>query len=168
MRIQLFLFSDYSAIKINDEEVASKIFEFLASNTNVEWSNLGYSFNGENTNVITTIRSNDTEKGFYLHIRKMKGISLKSYDHSHPENSIYPSGIPGKTGDNGDIQAVGELNRRFNSNISARIFLPKYRMYVPYNENSNINDFEQAKKEKLCRQILEPVLESFYAPYSAF
>lgn len=94
----------------------------------------------------------------------MKGISLKSYDHSHPENSIYPSGIPGKTGDNGDIQAVGELNRRFNSNISARIFLPKYRMYVPYNENSNINDFEQVKKEKLCRRILEPVLESFYAP----
>ena len=83
-------------------------------------------------------------------------------------DAISSSSCSNKTGNDGDIQAVGELNKRFNSNISSRIFLPKYRMYVPYNENSNINDFEQAKKEKLCREILKPVLESFYAPYSAF
>ncbi len=146
MRIQLFLFSDYSAIKINDAEVASKIFEFLASNTNVEWSNLGYSFNGENTNVITTIRSNDTEKGFYLYIKDLKTYDffLNKFDHSHPQNSPYPSGFSIEDGP-GDIQAVKSLKNLYKGNVTSRIFIPAYNIYVNYDENSNINDFNNIK-----------------------
>jgi len=140
----------FNSIEVSDKNLAKSIFEFLSINTTVEWSNIGYSINGEDKNNVTCLMSQKSEYGFYLSIKDKKDLVLRTFDHSHPGNSIYPSGISCKTGRDGDIQVLKDLNRVFNSNISARIFLPKYRMYVPYNENSNIND--------RYRRIMRPIL----------
>ncbi len=134
----------YDAYNINGDENGSHLFEFLAKNTDVEWSKLSYGTSGNSgLNVLTTSHGTSSEGGMTNYVSKHVSLPyiIRSDTHSHPGNTPYPSGL---TQSNfGDIQYAKELTNMFRQNISFSIFLPDKNNYIHYNSNSTIFDYPE-------------------------
>jgi len=126
----------YNTLTVNSTGTkADKLFEFVAINSNVEWSILKFS---DNKSFINTSHSATSEVG-------SKGILDGKYDksgltnltHSHPGGINFPSGRPleGYESESkaGDIPFAKAIERRFsNQNIIWSIYTPSDGKYTRY------------------------------------
>lgn len=146
----------YFYLSTNNEENSKSAFEFLATNTSVEWGNSKYKEGNSISNYLTTSHSEDGERGSsFLFVDKglyRKGNALLRYDHSHPGNPDdynFPSGMPDyKAGDPGRGD-IGLLTYETNVAISRRQTIPVFRIYIPrrgyrrYHINSTYQEFKR-------------------------
>ncbi|PLW93075.1 MAG: hypothetical protein C0592_07500 [Marinilabiliales bacterium] len=90
--------------EIKTKEVADNLFNFLAANTNVEWSNQNYTKpDGTNVNVLTTSRERTTVRQIYrLTLDYLnKDYTLNTDDHNHPNDYELGGKVSGEDGDMG-------------------------------------------------------------------
>lgn len=133
-----------SSIEIRGESASSSLFEFVAVNTSVEWMLINTSEAGNNnSNFIISTHEENTISGVMSFVNENIGFSNIEGDiHSHPGNTEYPSGLdPEKPG---DIQFAKEIDKLAGKKLDHKIFIPKTRSYIDYNQNSTLyeyNDF---------------------------
>jgi len=124
----------YSYITTDDAN-GSKLFEFVANNSDIEWSISKFS---DGSNFITTSREKERELGSTGILNDIPGILEKSMtesNHSHPYGIEYPSGrMPeGEISTRGDIAVANLLEKRFpSSTIKFNIYTPNNGEYHPY------------------------------------
>ncbi len=127
---------NYNYIEVGADQ-AKGLFEFIATNSNVEWANLGFSNGG---NVLSTSHLHGGEAGngdlLTSSTSKFRGMELDSHTHSHPDGITYPSGrVPeGSNQDNGgDIKAAKIINSMYTGHtVHYSIFTPSDGQYTPY------------------------------------
>ena len=128
--------------EIRGDKHGKQLFEFLASNTSVEWNHVITGKEGKRgLNFIMTSHRKDEETtlGTMLEYQLKYGYTIREINHSHPGNTPAPSMLNG----NGDISFAKILLSVINQPISFNIYLPKYNFYVPYGPDSKIEDFTQ-------------------------
>lgn len=136
--------------KIRGDKNGTKLFEFLADNTNVEWSQAKTGVEGDKgLDFLTTGHIDYAEPGMSGLINKQLsgGYTIRELNHNHPNGTAIPSGIPGLTGKSGDVlfaKAVTEWYKKAYPNRSGsptyNIYI-KGKIYTPYSKNSKRQDY---------------------------
>ena len=101
--------AEYAYLSVNNKENSKDVFEFLADNTSVEFGNSTFrNGDGSMSNYITTSHETSVESGLaYLSIdNELYNSALLNHDHSHPDGTPYPSGMPDSRYLKGDIPFV--------------------------------------------------------------
>lgn len=138
---------NYFILRVKGDENSTKLFEFFADNTSVEWSHMKFSQQGEKVAVNTISTShgndNDTSYGYILKHISQYGY-LRSYIHNHPSNIAVPSGLgPNSLG--GDILALHNIvyYSTLNGSLypSSYIYTSKDKRYTRYSLQSKREDF---------------------------
>lgn len=155
-----FLFSSdgnsvesYDVYKVRGDKNGTGLFEFMAANTTVEWSQAKTGIVGDKgLNFLTTSHYEGKEHGINrLYSGQLyAGYTIREQNHIHPDNTPYPSGSfnhpqYGKAGEWGDVGAsawvVGDRQKRGLSNPTFRIYLPRSKSYINYGPNSIRSDY---------------------------
>jgi RHS repeat-associated protein len=132
--------------KLRGDENSTKLFEFMANNTGVEWSQFMTGKAGDNgLNFLTTTGLKAKEAGAVdLYAGQLyAGYSVRAHIHSHPYNP-FPSGLD--EGDK-DIGFAKWLEDDYMSRYTGRakpvfkIFFVPSGEYVPYSKDSKREDF---------------------------
>jgi len=138
-----------SNCEVKTEDVADKLFNFLADNTTVEWQNSNFtSPDGKSVNVIATSREGGEKGGTISGGRELdesymkKGYTLNKSTHSHPYNYYLGwkvSGFYGNTsgygeGDLGAKQILQnfETKSRTRPGANAKFFMYWRGNLYPY------------------------------------
>ncbi|SDL91895.1 RHS repeat-associated core domain-containing protein, partial [Sphingobacterium mizutaii] len=127
---------EYSSIKINNDIKATELFEFVAENSNVEWSLLRYD---KTSNILLTSNEENTERGashFMAKIYKDK-LQLRENIHSHPNwTDVGPSGF--KTAErslkNSD-RAMAEFSEKYFPKAIFKVYQVRTKKYIRYDGN---------------------------------
>ncbi|UPQ78288.1 hypothetical protein M0M57_11730 [Flavobacterium azooxidireducens] len=137
--------------KIRGDKNGEKMFEFVADNTSVEWSHIKTGVEGNRgLNFITTGHIEYSEPGVKTVINGQLqfNYTIREINHNHPKNTPYPSGIPGFTGDVGDVPFAKTVSDWYESKYPERnsipsfnIYIPKSKSYVPFSRNSKKSDY---------------------------
>ena len=131
----------YDVYQVRGDKQGTSLFEYFSKNTSVEWSQMQTGFKGKRgLNYITTSHQHSTETGMAdLFDKQLKnGYTLRSNVHSHPENTPYPSGL---NGGSGDIPYAQWITDESKQNPSFKIYLPGKGTYVKFSPNSSPEDF---------------------------
>mgnify|MGYP002515975470 CR=1 FL=1 len=133
----------YDVYQVRGDNYASGLFEFLANNTSVEWSQVQAGKSGKGgLNFLSTSHLRNEEFGMpdFMNKRLMHGYTLRSSIHSHTDNTPVPSGL--EKGKDGDIQYAGMVEMMTGQNPSFMIYLPKNGAYIPYRSDSREEEFK--------------------------
>ena len=138
----------YDIYQIRGDEQATELFEFMAQNTGVEWTQSITGIEGPNgLNFLTTSHETDTELGssHFVYNRLYNGYTIRGFVHNHPDNNAQPSGkfdddVYGPAGTWGDIGHATSINNYLRSK-GAKIpiyllYLPTIDYYVTYDEKT--------------------------------
>lgn len=133
---------NYSIIKVRGDETATNLFEFLANNTKVEWSQTMLGIAGDKgLNYLTSSHEARTERGaanmFYTQFQY--GYTVRGHSHNHPGNTPYPSGLNDGTGDIGFSRWVETYTNTHKPVF--KIFTAGDGNYIQYNQHSKPEDF---------------------------
>ena len=139
-------------LQIKGNENGKKIFEFLSDNTKVEWSFLATTKGSSENGFITTSHKASSEYGSgALFSKKLKpeNYNIISDSHNHPSNTAIPSGSwstdwkpKGSYGDCGHAHDQNiQYNNSNNKPIIYKIYLPKTKKYITYDENSDLEEY---------------------------
>ena len=114
---------------IKSDKEATKIFEFMAKHTKVEWSNtLMRDSKGKEFNLLMTSHSEGTIIGGYhreTHFARRNHAIIIRNDHNHPDGNPNPSGWSGDIGHGWELQRLQP-----NDNILFRVHARgKYKKY---------------------------------------
>ena len=143
----------YDVYKVRGDKNGTGLFEFMAANTTVEWSQAKTGIVGDKgLNFLTTSHYEGKEHGINrLYSGQLyAGYTIREQNHIHPDNTPYPSGSfnhpqYGKAGEWGDVGAsawvVGDRQKRGLSNPTFRIYLPRSKSYINYVPNSIRSDY---------------------------
>jgi hypothetical protein len=107
---------------------ATKLFEFMANNTNVEWSKTQYDKIGgvETTNILlTTHQESSVSTGTIADWKMEQGWTLTGADHNHPSGDATPSGQYGDLGNAARLHRVAP-------NATFRIYTARDKKYTIY------------------------------------
>ena len=130
--------TSYDVYRVRGDENGTRLFEFFADNTNVEWS---HSKNGKigsgGLNFITTSHGENNELGMkYLYIGQLKNdYIIRELNHNHPNQDNRASGktiepttqeMPGTWGDMGFSIPI------INNCIKAGKPIPKFNIYTSH------------------------------------
>ena len=134
---------DYYNVK--GDSNGKQLFEFFATNTSVEWSQLLLGKNETNgLNIISTSHMTNTEQSipFLLNSQYKYNYSIRGHIHNHPNNSPFPSGLKTQKGDILFAKYLAKYSSKNNKSTPFfKIFIPKQLKYIYYNENSVETDF---------------------------
>ena len=123
---------------VSDTSDGFKAFEFVASNTDVEWS-----FMNTSRGYFMTTSNNTSSEGAGAHVATAlasNDIGVSLYIHSHPNNTMEPSGMaPGDT--SGDVKFAQSIDNLSRIPTNYYIFIPKNQSLIQYGGNSVPNDF---------------------------
>ena len=144
---------EYNVYKVNGDENATKLFEFTAANTNVEWGLMRFNEGDQRLNYVTTSFNERVEEGgvgLLNSDRYMQDQVLREHIHSHPINVPYPSGLPGSREaryGGGDVglarnQTDWAKYKSYPTPIFG-IFVKPTKTYIPYSANSVMTDFNK-------------------------
>jgi RHS repeat-associated protein len=143
--------SSVDIYKIRGDKNGTQLFEFVADNTTVEWSHIKTGVEGDKgLNFLTTGHIEYTEPGAsaLLNGQLQHGYTIREMNHNHPRNTPIPSGVPGLTGEGGDVGFAGGVTDWYQRKYPERsnsptfnIYIPKDKTYVPFNKNSKKSDF---------------------------
>ena len=132
----------FDVYQIRGDNNGTSLFEFLADNTKVEWSQMKFGIEGnKGLNVLTTSHMEGTEYGSSSMLFKqfIYGYTMREDIHRHPHNTPKPSGF-GKDEGTGDMEYARYI-QGVHPNVRLKIYLPKTKSYIEYNKNSSVNDF---------------------------
>lgn len=135
----------FDYLKTNEAQ-GSKLFEFLADHTDIEW---GISKFADGDNFITTSREHGRDIGGTGILYDVPGILKKDLvekNHSHPGGIDYPSGrvLQGQISKSGDIGNAIVTEKRFpNSTIRFNIYTPSNGQYHPYKSTDTEPDLPE-------------------------
>ena len=136
----------YDVYQVRGDDNGTALFEFLASNTSVEWSQVKLGLEDDKgLNFLTTSHEAYKEGGSLdLFDKQIQyGYNFREHIHSHPHNSEFPSGFDNNRGD----LAWAKYVSRLYPNAQFKIYTPRNKKYINYNKNSNKKDFLKAIKE---------------------
>ena len=131
--------TDYESMTMEGNEGATKLFEFVAQNSNVEWSQTQI---GENTNVLTTSHSPFSEAGGSGLL--MKGVengtfkSIVQSTHSHPDFPI--TGIGSSPPDRESAEAVEYYEKKYDTQVKQRVYDAKRKTYTTFNSQGDVKE----------------------------
>ncbi len=137
----------YDILKVRGDQKATNLFEFVANNTDVEWSQTQLGEAGEKgLNYLTTSHNKATEKGIAQMINTQfhNGYTIRDHIHNHPRNTPYPSGLKKGGGDIGFSKAVTDwYNKKYPGRATPfyKIYTSGNDKYINYNKNSTMTDF---------------------------
>ena len=140
---------NYFILRVKGDENSTKLFEFFADNTSVEWSHMKFSQQGEKVavNTISTSHGNDNDASAgYIRNHISQYGYLRSYIHNHPSNIGYPSGL-GTNNAWGDMAFLYNLIYYATDNgslyPSSYIYTSKDKRYAKYSlEAENVVKIE--------------------------
>lgn len=90
--------------------------------------------------------------GFYVENRFNPFTNLREFNHSHPNNTEFPSGLDYNVDKKwGDIQSARTIDQRLLSNTLYNIYLPAKNRYVPYSKDSTWSDFTNTCPELVVK-----------------
>lgn len=125
-----------------DESIATGVFEFLADNTIVEWSEIetGESESNHMSYVATShMKTQEPTIGSIFRYKIFEQRTLKEINHSHPSGRLFPSGI--KEGEIGDVQFADWIYRCTGYDVNFNIYIPNRKKYIPFTRQSTELDF---------------------------
>jgi JAB-like toxin 1 len=129
--------TEYDFMKVEGDKAATQLFEFVAENTNVEWSQMQY---GENSNYVTTAHQPFAEPSSVALLMKTieNGTfgSIRQTTHSHPNFPITGEGA--SPGDFENAKGVEFYNRKNNAQVKTRVYDAKRKKYTNYNSQGNV------------------------------
>ena len=131
---------EYTVFEAKDDDVGTSIFEFLAENTSVEWSQFKTGNNTPFTNYLTSSHEVEADSSAAEIIDgTLSSTPIREWIHSHPNNTPYPSGlnVNDKTG---DIPFARKIDRMNTIRAKYSIYLPGSGRYVDYTSASS--DFD--------------------------
>ena len=127
-------------LEINSGQAGSEIFEFLADNTSVEWTNVktGDALGLGQKDFITTshnIRKEDSGMPLAWELSK-SGYTIFEMNHNHPSGSLNPSGMrPDKfrnAKEYGDIRQAELIHKYISKDVQFNVY--SKGLYRQYNE----------------------------------
>jgi len=137
--------------KVRGDENGTRLFEFFADNTNVEWSQAKTGIEGsKGLNFVTTGHIEYSEPGMSALINGQLsgGYTLREFNHNHPGGTPVPSGTPGFTGDTGDVsfaKAVTEWYKKVypdrKDTPTFNIYISEGKKYIPFSKDSKKSDY---------------------------
>ena len=130
----------YDVYQMKGDNPATQLFEFLAENTAVEWSQAKTGIENSGTNFITSSHETHVDNGIMnlIDTQLKNGYTLRNINHSHPNNSPYPSGLNSDYGDIPFSQWVTSVSRQ---NPKFGIYIPESGQYVYYGPDSKLEDY---------------------------
>ena len=134
-----------SIYNVNNDNNGIELFEFLADNTNVEWSLFQTGSEADGDNYITTSNNEHSDYGT-KYLPYYYFTNFRSCIHNHPSNTAVPSPA--------DISYAGWITKYFGWNISLGIYLPLYGRYIYYGPYSKKEDFEDATFRQIINTIV--------------
>ena len=119
------------------DENGTRLFEFLADNTDVEWSHYQLGESGEDGfNVLSTTHLEGCDKTPFRKIKEFKenGCTFRVYNHSHPNGDPRPSGTGGNQG---DLPLIRWIYNNYTTEFESNIYTPRALTdkYHPYDIN---------------------------------
>ncbi|MCM1296638.1 MAG: DUF6443 domain-containing protein [Muribaculaceae bacterium] len=129
----------YMYFNLEGDDVSTSLFEFLANNTIVEWTQIKTGvFGSSEENYISTSHLSGKEfSSLILYDGLLKNTFIREDIHNHPSNSDFPSGLSDPM--KGDIKNASLLESR-NRNVICKIYTKTYG-YTKYSSKSKISDF---------------------------
>jgi RHS repeat-associated protein len=137
----------YDTYKVRGDVNGTQMFEFMSQNTTVEWSQAKAGIEGDRgLNFITTSHDKTKESGMtnLINGQLVYGYTMREFNHSHPKDGEYnyiPSGIPGLTGNHGDVPWSRQVSKIFGNQVNYKIYTPNTRRYHPFGPNSQKSDY---------------------------
>ena len=131
----------YDLYQVRGDSNGTSLFEFVAKNTDVEWSQIKTGIKGnKGLNFLTTSHEHASERGSTdLYDKQLRhGYTIREDIHSHPENTPYPSGLKKKKG---DISNAAYVVQRTGQQPQFKIYIPGENRYIQYNQDSLEKDF---------------------------
>ena len=119
----------YDFYKINDDNKATELFEFVAQNSKVEWSQVKF---GTKSNYLATCHKSHKESGGSNLIRNLliNKITVREHIHSHPNSNNGPSGFGAyMTGD----RALATWINEYTPRTILKVYTPRNGIYIRYN-----------------------------------
>ncbi len=126
----------YSYIEMNNDEKSTKLFEFVAENSNVEWSQVKF---GTKSSFVSSAFLPTPEPGGVdlMYGLLTKGYTVREHIHSHPNrktNHFGPSGFHPKDVNDGDRKLGEWINDWYpNKGIKLKVYEVPLKKYIEYN-----------------------------------
>jgi hypothetical protein len=140
--------TSFDMYQIRGDDNATKLFEFMASNTGVEWGQFKTGIEGEKgLNFLTTAGIQRKELGsndlFYGQLKFY--YTIREHIHSHP-SSVHPSGLNNAKHDIGFARGIENYYTNKNPYRTKPIFkiyhVPSGK-YIPYSKDSKLENFNE-------------------------
>lgn len=126
--------TDFNYIKMNNDAKATELFEFVAQNSKIEWSQIKY---GTKSNYLSTSFGKHSDPGG---IKLMYDLTVGKYTvrehiHSHPTSTTGPSGYhpSHKKGQDGDKMYANWISK-YNPSVKLKVYEVKTNKYIEFNE----------------------------------
>ena len=116
---------NYDVYEMRGDNNSTKLFEFMAENTSVEWGHMKLGIEGDKGyNVLTTSHEERNEYGAadMLNKQYLGGYTIREHTHSHPLNTPRPSEYNPKT-KTGDLGFALDLHK-FRPKVIFKLYLP--------------------------------------------
>lgn len=131
----------YSYIEMNNDEKATKLFEFVAENSNVEWSQV--KFGAKSSFVSSAFLSTSEPGGVDLMYGLLtEGKNVREHTHSHPNrksNHFGPSGFHPRDKNSGDRKLGEWINKWYpDKGIKLKVYESPLNKYIEYNHKGKI------------------------------
>ena len=124
--------TQFNYIKMNNDDKATKLFEFVAKNSKIEWSQIKY---GSKSNYLSTSYMKHSEPGG---VKLMYDLTVGKYTvrehiHSHPTSTTGPSGYhpSHKKGQDAD-KRYAEWIKTYNPSVKLKVYEVKTNKYIEF------------------------------------
>lgn len=129
---------------VSGDTKGTEVFEFLAENTSVEWSQFKTEGKNGQDNYVSTSHGEHTDfSGSEVFLAHFREFSIQEAIHSHPSNIASPSGTDFNPNRQGDVQFAEWIDKYNQGKVIYKIYLPRERNYLEYNSGSTMADFPQ-------------------------
>lgn len=128
--------TSYDYMKVGKDETATKLFEFVSENSQVEWLQVKY---GTKSNYIASSHNPTSESGGVDLMYKLltQGYTVREHIHSHPDRKTsyhLPSGFHPKDRNSGDRELGEWINIYYpNKGIKLKVYEVPIKKYIEYN-----------------------------------
>ena len=133
--------TSYDYLKVNNDGTATNLFQFLAANSKVEWSQLKF---GSKSNYISTSHNAKSEASGVDLLYKLitSGYSIREQIHSHPKSDkihFGPSGFHPLDNNSGDRKLGEWINEYYpDRKIKLKVYEASLGKYFEYNNKGII------------------------------
>ena len=124
--------TEFSYINMKNDDNATDLFEFVAKNSKIEWSQIKY---GIKSNYLSTSFEKHSEPGgvkliYDLTVGK---YTVREHIHSHPTSTTGPSGYHSshKKGQDADKRYAEWINK-YNPSVKLKVFEVKTNKYIEF------------------------------------